>query len=267
MSPSSRSATRTLWPVTKSAYRYGDWRPLPEADDQALIVPTQMIAHSIVGSARSAYNYFRDGTSIESHWIFPKDGAAWQVMEATRRADANYLANRRHDGTGALSAETEDNGSPDTDPWTDPQLERLIDWFRWGHRTFGIPLRVCRTPDEPGIGFHTLHPYHWTNVRGKTCPGVVRKRQFYDIIVPTLAGRPTTDTPFDEEDDMAKWAFLIEAAYKEKFGDNLAGHPEGPKAAWGEISEWTVAVAAKPEGERHGGLNWIRQFELGLAGV
>lgn len=246
------------------APRFGIWKPLPEAQSQDLIVPTIAIAHSIVGSARGAYNYFRDSTSIESHWIGTKAGEAWQIMEANRRADANYKVNRFYSNgkwCGALSFETEDNGNPNTDPWTDAQIEMLIEWFRWCNAEFDIPLQVCRTPFEAGIGFHSLHPYHWTNAPGKTCAGTIRNRQFYDIIVPALAGKPTTYTPFDEEDDMAKWAFLIEAAYKEKFGENLPG------SKWFEISKWTVAIAAKPEDQRHGGINWIRQFELGLAGI
>lgn len=168
------------------APRYGIWKPLPEAQAQARIRPTQMIAHSIVGSARSAYNYFRDGTTIESHWIMTKAGEVWQLMEADRRADANYKANRWANGTGALSMETEDNRDPDRDPWTRAQIDRLIDWFCWGNATFGIPLVLPEGPADPGIGYHTLFPNHWTNVSGKSCPGRVRIEQFHDLILPAL---------------------------------------------------------------------------------
>ena len=162
-------------------HRYGTWKGLPEAASQPIIRPTQMIAHSIVGSARSAYNYFRDGTSLESHWIFPYDGAAWQLMESNRRADANYLANRWPNGTGALSAETEDNRDPDNDPWTDPQVDRLIDWFRWGNAMFAIPLVLPENPADPGIGYHTLWPNHWSKYAGKTPLAL-------DTVVPTADG-------------------------------------------------------------------------------
>lgn len=183
-----------------SNHRYGTWKGLPEASSQPLIRPTQMIAHSIVGSARSAYNYFRDGTSHESHWIFPWDGEAWQLMESNRRADANYRANRWPNGTGALSAETEDNRDPDNQPWTDPQVDRLIDWFRWGNAMFAIPLRLCPGPAEPGIGYHTLWPNHWSKYAGKTCPGRVRIEQFHDLILPALT-QP-------KENDMEPRAFV-----------------------------------------------------------
>lgn len=69
------------------------------------------------------------------------------------------------------------------------------------------------------------------------------------------------------EDDMAKWAELIRLAYEERYGVDLGGHPKGAKVAAREISKWIIDIANKPEAERHGGLNWIRQFELGLAGV
>ena len=164
-----------------AAARYGIWKPLPEAQSQARIRPTQMIAHSIVGSARSAYNYFRDSTKIESHWVMTKAGEVWQLMEADRQADANYKANRWANGTGALSMETEDNRDPDRDPWTKAQLDGLIAWFRWGHATFDIPLVLPDGPADPGIGYHTLFPNHWTNAAGKTPLAL-------DTIVPTPAG-------------------------------------------------------------------------------
>lgn len=240
-----------------SVPRYGLWKPLPEASRQRSIIPTQMIAHSIVGSARSAYNYFRDGTSIESHWIFPWDGTAWQLMEANRQADANYLANRRPDGTGALSAETEDDGDPDNQPWSQPQVARLINWFRWGHATFGIPLRLCATPDAPGIGYHTLHPRHWTNVRGKTCPGIVRKEQFHDLILPALTLPPA---PTEERDTMHGTEII--AAYGEA-GYNLDPLTTKGKQHWRDIRSWTHAIYGKPESERDGGVAYIRAL-LGL---
>lgn len=205
------------------APRFGTWKPLPEADDQALIVPTIAVVHSIVGSARGAYNYFRDSTNIESHWITTKAGEAWQCMESDRRADANYKVNRFSDGTrycGALSMETEDNGDPDRDPWTDAQMETIIEWFRWCNREFGIPLRVCATPFAPGIGYHSLHPMIWTNVRGKTCPGAVRINQFNHEIMPELLGVKPAPAPVQEDDIMKSNL----AWFREKAGSDAVVH-------------------------------------------
>lgn len=218
------------------APRFGTWMPLPEADSQPHIVPTQMIVHSIVGSARGAYSHFRNNTSIESHWITTKSGEAWQLMESDRSADANYKANRRPDGTGALSMETEDNRDPDRDPWTGAQLDTIVDWFEWGHRTYGIPLVLCRAWDAPGIGYHTLFPDHWTNVRGKTCPGKVRIAQFHDIVVPRLT-QPTTHA-YPEDDDVI--AAIIEASYAEA---KRTLDPQG-KAYWNAMC-WKHLRAGK----------------------
>lgn len=225
------------------APRYGIWRPLPEHASQQRIRPTQMIAHSIVGSARSAYNYFLNGTSIESHWIMTKAGEVWQLMESDRRADANYMANRWANGTGALSMETEDNSNPDRDPWTHAQVRGLIDWFRWGHQTFGIPLELPVRPADPGIGYHTLHPNHWTNVRGKTCPGRVRIEQFYDLILPALS-RPKP-TP-QENDEMVDDIIGLHTAY---FGVTPGTTKWDRKVV--QSVDWHLAhyIAGRPLGE------------------
>jgi len=194
--------------VTVTRYPRAEWRPLPEHDKQPHIVPTQAIVHSIVGSAKSAWNYFNTGTNLESHLILPKQGVPWQCMDLDRQGDANYHANRRPDGTGAHSMETEDNGHPDDDPWTDSQLAEIIAWFNWECDTFGIPRRVCRTPDDPGIGFHSLFgaPSEWTPSRGKTCPGRIRIQQFHDIIVPAVLAP-------QEDDDMGPAAFVVVTYY------------------------------------------------------
>lgn len=241
------------------AAKFGIWKPLPEADEQSLIVPTIMVAHSIVGSARSAYNYFRDGTTIESHWITTKGGEAWQCMEADRRADANYKVNRFWDGKrwcGALSMETEDNGDPDRDPWTDAQIDTLVEWFRWGNREFGIPLTLCKSAFEPGIGYHSLFPMVWTNVRGKTCPGTARIRQFHEVILPRLTA-PTTPaqegqmiyhiagSPYTFLQRDAGMVALTEAEFWELAG---AGMPvkSVPNDAFVKLNRRLAALASRP---------------------
>ena len=80
-----------------------------------------VIHHSIVGSAEGAYQYFRGSTAIESTFIVKKNGYFWQIMSLGEQADANFRAN-----AFAGSIETEDNGNPDTDPWTPAQLDTLV---------------------------------------------------------------------------------------------------------------------------------------------
>jgi hypothetical protein len=49
----------------------------PESDAQPAIRPTQVIVHSIVASwtARRTYEYWRDSTSLESHFGIGVQGA------------------------------------------------------------------------------------------------------------------------------------------------------------------------------------------------
>jgi len=186
---------------------------LPEWSSQARIVPTQIILHTIVGSALGAYNGFLKNSNLESHLIAPYVGAMWQLIPFDRSADANYRANRRPDGTGAVSIETEDNGQATiaNTPWTAHQIDIIVDACVYLCRTYGIPPRLCRTPSDPGIGYHTLFgaPSEWTPV-AKSCPGAARIAQVPGIIARVaaeLAGtKPTPAQPaqrtFNEGEDM-----------------------------------------------------------------
>jgi hypothetical protein len=93
---------------------------------------------------------------------------------------ANFRAN-----AFAGSIETEDNGHPDTDPWTAAQLDTLV-WLSPEMRRPRplIARRKWRTSDDAGIGYHSLFPGQWTNVPGKTCPGRIRIRQWGERVLP-----------------------------------------------------------------------------------
>jgi hypothetical protein len=132
----------------------GHWRPLPESGDEPAISMRTVIHHSIVGSAEGAYQYFRGSTSIESTFIVKKNGYFWQIMSLGEQADANFRAN-----AFAGSIETEDNGHPDTDPWTSAQIDILV-WLSREIRRLRprIARRKCRTWDDAGLGYHTLFP-------------------------------------------------------------------------------------------------------------
>jgi len=164
----------------------GSLKLLPEWNSQPAITPTTIIDHSIVGSAEGAWRHFHDNTGIESHFIVGKSGLIWQLMDTGRQADANLNANRF-----AVSIETEDDGDPDTQPWTRAQLATLA----WLHNKLvavhpSIPRRLCPSEAGGGLGYHTLFgaPSAWTPV-AKSCPGTVRKRQWRDVLLPAfLAG-------------------------------------------------------------------------------
>jgi hypothetical protein len=165
----------------------------PESDAQAAIRPTQFIVHSIVApwTARRTYEYWRDSTNLESHFGLGYDGDLAQFIGTETRADANAGANRRGDGTGAVSIETASNTKA-SDPWTDEQIEKLIQLGVWLHQHHGIPLRICRTHSDPGFGYHSLHR-EWST-SGTACPGAARIRQFREVVFPGIVARASGKT-------------------------------------------------------------------------
>lgn len=172
----------------------------PESDSQPAIIPTQFILHSIAApwTKERTFEYWSQSTNLESHFGQSYDGSIAQYIGTQTRADANYLANRRSDGTGAVSIETASNDNH-SDPWTDAQVEGLISLGVWLHRQHGIPLRICRTASDPGYGYHRLHA-DWA-VSGTACPGDARVKQFREVIFPGIVARangtpaPPTPTP------------------------------------------------------------------------
>lgn len=179
----------------------------PESDAQPPIIPTQMIMHSVAApwTAQRIYEYWRDSTALESHLGLGYAGDLAQYIGTETRADANYKANLRPDGTGAVSIETASNTDA-TDPWTSEQVEQLIRVGVWLHQHHGLPLRVCRSWDDPGYGYHRLWP-EWS-VSGTYCPGDTRAAQFHDVVFPGIVARASDSTAAVQEDDMPKFTGL-----------------------------------------------------------
>lgn len=165
----------------------------PESREQPSIRPTQMLFHSIVApwDEHRLYAYWKNSTSLESHFGVDYDGSLGQYLSTTTRADANYQANRRSDGTGAISAETASNTKA-SDPWTDDQLDVLADLGVWAHRTHAIPLRACRSGSDPGFGIHRMFP-QWSP-SGTECPGAKRAAQFRAELLPAIIARAQKTT-------------------------------------------------------------------------
>lgn len=172
----------------------------PESDAQPAIKPTQFIVHSIVApwTARRTYEYWRDSTNLESHFGLGYEGDLAQFIGTETRADANAGANRRPDGTGAVSIETASNTKA-SDPWTPEQIEQLVRLGVWLHQKHGIPLRICRSHSDPGFGYHSLHR-EWST-SGTACPGAARIKQFREVVFPAIVARakggttPSSGTP------------------------------------------------------------------------
>ena len=232
------------------------WRPLPENSTQSTIRPVQVIFHTIVGSAAGAIRIMQgDTTPGESHLVNPFVGQMTQLMDFDRRADCNWKVNAwvtpvdlaLADGTvvragtvcGAISIESEDDGTPEDTPWNANQVEHFTDFLVFAHDELGIPLERCPDPFRPGVGYHsmpglnrlaswdppgTIPPYGtftdargrvvnvynpWTNTGATSSPGPARIAQF-DGIVAEARRRlarppveiPTPPAPTPTEDDM-----------------------------------------------------------------
>lgn len=187
---------------------------LPEARQQPAIRPTQFIVHSIVApwTARRTYEYWRD-SNLESHFGLGYAGDLAQYLPTTIRADANAGANRRANGTGAISIETASNLQA-SDPWSDDQVEELIDLGVWVHRTHKVPLRACRTAADPGFGYHSLHRAWSTS--GTACPGAKRIIQWRDVVLPGIVAAASGAQPAGGTHKVVKGETLsgIAAGYK-----------------------------------------------------
>jgi hypothetical protein len=232
----------------QTLYPDAEWRPLPEAFVQAPITPVLVIFHTIVGSAAGAMKTMaRADWPGESHFVNPYNGRMVQLMPLDRRADCNWQVNawvtkrdlvlangavvRKGNVCGAISIESEDDGSPEDTPWTAEQCESFAQFTAWAHVEHGIPVDVPADPFSPGVGYHSLPglnrlkiwepnavpPYGtfidssgrtvnvynpWTNTVGKSCPGPARIAQFAGILERARQLVQPPEPP-SEEDDMA----------------------------------------------------------------
>lgn len=202
-----------------------------------IIRPTQIIFHSACDnySVEGHLDWQYNG-DLESHVIFSRVGDLYRITPYNRRAQANYSANGpRSDGSGALSGETSSDINAE-DPWSDAQLVSMAQWAKDRMAEFpDIARRVCRSPNDPGIGFHTMWgaPSAWTPV-AKTCPGPERKKQFYSTLIPMIfdTNRDNDDMPITDAEmnkiaekvwsqiikeagNVPVWALLQEAAKPE----------------------------------------------------
>lgn len=227
---------------------FAAWHRCPGSEPS--IRPTQVIFHTaVVRDLEDLENYFCSGRSggIESHlgvggkWgrTQAQDGAVYQWRDTQEQADANRTANRRPDGTGAISVETCDNvpaSSADILPWTDKQVDTLVRIGRWARVHHNIPPRICRNPDDPGFGWHamwlnTQYEYSdgstpWTPSAGKVCPGSARIHQLKTVVLPRIFASLM-------EDEMTKDEFVA-----------ALGSAEFNTAVQNAVQEALVAKAA-----------------------
>ncbi|MFI9721536.1 peptidoglycan-binding protein [Streptomyces sp. NPDC052396] len=231
----------------------------PESDAQPAIRPTQVIFHSIAApwTPERTYEYWRDSTNLESHFGVGFDGRIAQYIGTETRADSNMHANRRSDGSGAVSVETASNMDA-TDEWTPEQVNTLIKLGVWMHERHGVPLRICRWASDPGFGVHRMFS-DWSD-GGTECPGDARAAQFRNEVFPGIvkaAGgkapdpAPTGYQPFpgegffkDEPDSP-----IITAMGRRLVAEGCGAYEYGPGDQWTDADRESFRLWQKKLGD------------------
>lgn len=233
-------------------YPGAKWDPIPENSTQATITPTQFIVHSVIApwTADRIGQYWRESTNLESHFGLGYAGDLNQYIDTTVRADANASANVR-----AVSIETASN-LQGTDPWTDEQLEKLVQLGVWLNQTHGIPASLPTTWNGPGMGYHRLYA-SWS-VDGTACPGNARVAQFTDYVLPEINRRLNPTPPPTPEGFLMSSVLNSANAIDVEIADsNYVGlafgsdRPEGPAVLHGENIKHDTTVNLLI-----GGLSW-----------
>lgn len=161
-------------------YPGADRHNIPPGPSDPPIQARIICMHTMAGWIQGAENRFKDGSGIEAHFGVAMDGRCWQWRDTAFQADAQAAGNGY-----CISVETEDGGHPET-PWTPRQFQVLVDLLTWLGHEHAIPMRLVRTTDDRGIGYHRQFP-SW-NPHNHSCPGDVRLRQLATELLPALQG-------------------------------------------------------------------------------
>ncbi len=152
--------------------------------------PIGLALHSCEGDG-SQYGWFNDPAAQASSNLWAgKAGGRQQYVSADMAAWAQSAGNYTY-----LSLEVEGFGTPHwvngvlepPEPLTDAQLDTVAYALRWGHDTFGWPLRVTDTPGEGGLICHG-YPTSDGGFAGRPdwgghpCPGRTRSDQRAEIV-------------------------------------------------------------------------------------
>lgn len=194
---------------------------IPPGVNDPPIVPIIAILHVAVSKAESLYEFFRFRSGgIESHFYINWRGKIEQYRNIFWEADANFRANSM-----AVSIETAGFGPGWWNPLQKKAIKEVLLWLN-DETNGGIPLRVCPSAFEPGVGYHVQFgsPGPWTPV-AKSCPGGNRIKQFNRWLTPWLDSNPQEEEMLTRRDK--KW---IKKAMREVVLDSVA---EAPVNKWG----------------------------------
>jgi hypothetical protein len=161
--------------------------------------------HTMAGAFAWTDQWFHQNGfgGTESHFGLAGSGRLKQWQDLDFTADANYDGNHR-----CISIETADRGESfpdwsgsDVPPWTEAQLDVLVELVGWLCDRYDIPRELVpdSRPGRRGIAYHRqgIPPWKdaagelWTklpNGNGKVCPGDNRVAQIHEVILPRLNG-------------------------------------------------------------------------------
>jgi hypothetical protein len=164
-------------------------RPLADtADEPAIGTPRIFIVHTMVGYLRGSENMFKkngySGTESTFGLGGPNDpdgldGDLWQWQALGRQADAQGAGNAY-----ATSVETSDGGVPSR-AWSAAQINSLVRLGVWWCQQTGAPAKLVTSTGGRGFGYH--RQFAAWNPNSHDCPGDVRLRQYFNLVIPRIA--------------------------------------------------------------------------------
>lgn len=218
------------------------------------------ILHVDAGNSPDLYEYFSSSAAngVESHFHIPKAGPVIQMRDTHYEADANLkgnsftASNGQRYGYASIETQGLEKGE-----WNAHQVANIKAVLKWLSETHNFPLRRCKSPTHPGVGFHIMFgaPGAWTPV-SKSCPGPDRIRQFEQVLVPWFnAGAPSGgavpngDDEVITEEDAAKIAAATAKGVEEglrAYGKALFKDGEGTAdALWDQSRANHAALLGK----------------------
>lgn len=194
--------TAAAWATWRAANPVGDYWV-----NRKIIRPRLILIHTNGakggGTRASAYNWSMAAPdNTKCHYQVDRDGTATKFLPSDRQGIANYKA----DPFG-ISIETADLGWPipgHVCGFTPAQAETLAQIVAYESELWDIPIESPAAWDGAGVGAHTDpfgYPF-WTKYDGKPCPGVQKKIEIRELIMPRAR-------EIREGDDMAATARLV----------------------------------------------------------
>jgi N-acetylmuramoyl-L-alanine amidase len=158
----------------------------PKAEDHNIppgifdprITPKIICIHTMASRIEDAEARFTGPEGVEAHFGVAMDGRVWQWRDTSLEADSQGAGNDR-----CISVETEDKGNPES-RWTPEQFDALVDLLTWISDQHDIPLKLVKTPNDRGIGFH--RQFREWNPNNHSCPGDTRLAQLKKELIPEL---------------------------------------------------------------------------------